>query len=838
MAIILDQEYLDARYDAVFTEVQNIIERVLREDLKNGGLYVTYYSWTSINLKKDYMAVLMISNCDNTWKVFSEARQETLLLIAMTDPDCPRLPPTEAIMVPLTSHGEELPQVLLDLKSSQALRWKSTIVLHDDTFARDMISRVAIAVTTESPDGYVKPMSVSLFKIRAHIQEWERRKSIRRTLLSLPTNYIGRNFLVIVTTTIMENIMEVAKDLGMVEPFSQWMYIISDTNAQKQNISSVLPLIGEGENVAFAYNVTGLDSNCKAGILCHSAELLRSFVLALSKMIREEKAVYGQISDEEWETIRLTKKERRDSLLAYMVNHLKTTSVCSNCTAWKIQAAEYWGTEYQTNVDNKVPQMRITPRDFLSYISKITKFLDVGTWKPNDGVQLNDVLFPHVFHGFRGKNLHIVTYHNPPWQIIGYNESGIPGTMRGLVIDILNEMSKKLNFTYTMHVISVTVARANDTEELSQIPTTSIPMEILNLVSQDKVFFAAVGATVNEKYKRFLNYTIPISIQPYNFIVSRPRELSRLYLFMAPFTAETWVCLAACLVLMGPFLYIINRFSPFYEQQGYDITRLGLNRINNCFWYIYGALLQQGGMYLPQADSGRIIIGTWWLVVIVLVTTYCGNLVAFLTFPKIEIPITTVSQLVGKAGAVSWSTKSGSFLEEFLAETDEPKYKRLLDGMTFNTETSAETIESVRRGRHVYIDWKSNLQYIMKKEFLINDRCDFALGIEDFLDEQIAIIMPLDSAYLNLINTEINRLHQMGFIQRWLKEYLPKKDRCWNVGKAIEVNNHTVNLDDMQGSFLVLFIGCVLGLCVIVLECMWFKRRTLKEQIIIKPFVK
>lgn len=66
-------------------------------------------------------------------------------------------------------------------------------------------------------------------------------------------------------------------------------------------------------------------------------------------------------------------------------------------------------------------------------------------------------------------------------------------------------------------------------------------MEILNLVSQDKVFLAAVGATVNEKYKRFINYTIPISIQPYNFIVSRPRELSRLYLFMAPFTKEVFM---------------------------------------------------------------------------------------------------------------------------------------------------------------------------------------------------------------------------------------------------------------------------------------------------------
>lgn len=48
---------------------------------------------------------------------------------------------------------------------------------------------------------------------------------------------------------------------------------------------------------------------------------------------------------------------------------------------------------------------------------------------------------------------------------------------------------------------------------------------------------------------------------------------------------------------------------------------------------------------------------------------------------------------------------------------------------------------------------------------------------------------------------------QMGFIQKWLTEYLPSKDRCWNMGKSVEIENHTVNLNDMQGCFLVLLTG-------------------------------
>lgn len=53
----------------------------------------------------------------------------------------------------------------------------------------------------------------------------------------------------------------------------------------------------------------------------------------------------------------------------------------------------------------------------------------------------------------------------------------------------------------------------------------------------------------------------------------------------------------------------------------------------------------------------------------------------------------------------------------------------------------------------------------------------------------------------------IKRLHQVGLIEKWLTDYLPKKDRCSNIATTTEVKNHTVNMNDMQGSFFVLFLG-------------------------------
>lgn len=103
LAIILDREFLDTLkaefHDRLLTDVKVIIEKILREDLRNGGLFVTYYSWSNVNLKRDYMAVFSVTNCKQTWEVFDKAREESLLHMALTEADCPRLPPTEAIMV-------------------------------------------------------------------------------------------------------------------------------------------------------------------------------------------------------------------------------------------------------------------------------------------------------------------------------------------------------------------------------------------------------------------------------------------------------------------------------------------------------------------------------------------------------------------------------------------------------------------------------------------------------------------------------------------------------------------------------------------------------------------
>ncbi|KAI2474042.1 ionotropic receptor 93a [Diabrotica virgifera virgifera] len=817
IAIVIDREFLAEEYDQAKAEIDEFLVYAKREILKHGGVNVYFYSWTAINVRKDLTAIFSIASCYDTWKLFKTTEGEDLVHMAISEPDCPRLPPNTAMTIPLITSGEELPQIILDLRESNIYVWKTLVVIYDSTVNRDMITRVIKSIT-QSRNSNAKATGISLMKLDVSMS----RSDLREVMSTINPKVLGNNYLVIASYYLVGIVMEHAKSLNLASTTNQWMYIISNTNRNFQDIQMFESLLKEGDNIAYLYNASFTTNKCVGGRKCHMEELFKSFTRALDLAIQEEFDTASQVSEEEWEAIRPVKSERRDFLLKNMKNYLSKNGVCDNCTYWQMKTGETWGVEYQT-IDQKAQ-----PR-----------LLSVGTWRPSDGAEMTDELFLHVAHGFRGKVLPMITFHNPPWQILKFNSSGDVIEYSGLIFDVIFELSRNLNFTFRLEIVNKTdTGSSNSTSyDTNNDLTNKVPKILVDLIKNKTVALGACAVTVTDDMKLMVNFTRPITILTYTFLVSRPKELSRALLFISPFTMDTWLGLATAIVSMGPLLYFIHRHSPVYEYKGIAMKG-GLASIQNCIWYMYGALLQQGGMHLPYADSARLLVGAWWLVVLIMATTYCGNLVAFLTFPKIDIPITTLEDLIAHKDTVSWSFREGSYLERELRASNEHRYRTIFEERSRHASTDDDAIiQNIEDGKHVYIDWKMKLQFIMKKQFMKTGRCDFVLGLEEFFDEKLSLVVAPESPYLPKINEEIKKLHQMGLIEKWLKDYLPKRDRCWKNRHLIEVNNHTVNLDDMQGSFFVLFMGFTASLLILLFEKLWNKHFGKHKQKTIQPFV-
>ena len=81
-------------------------------------------------------------------------------------------------------------------------------------------------------------------------------------------------------------------------------------------------------------------------------------------------------------------------------------------------------------------------------------------------------------------------------------------------------------------------------------------------------------------------------------------------------------------------LTIIDRFSP----SGHHALALSTGEgtgdefsLYNSVWFATGSMLGQGGDNTPRSGSGRILVASFWLFILIMISTYTANLAAYFT---------------------------------------------------------------------------------------------------------------------------------------------------------------------------------------------------------------
>ena len=293
---------------------------------------------------------------------------------------------------------------------------------------------------------------------------------------------------------------------------------------------------------------------------------------------------------------------------------------------------------------------------------------------------------------------------------------------------------------------------------------------MIKQVIDKEVMLAAAAFAINDERMQAVKFTSPLDHHPYAFMYRKPREVSRAKVFLDPFPLDVWLGIALMTVIIGPIFYIIHRSSLYYTYHGADKDQ-GLFQLTNCVWYCYGAILQQGGTMLPDSDSGRLTITSWWIFVIVVVTFYSGSLVAFLTFPQYEFPVNNLGKLVEKQSIYQWGFLGDSVIENYLRDTEGDIYKEILEKGVRHTADQTEPngilYDMIKYENHAFIDWLSNLEMLSEEQYKITDKCDYEISTDNFFFEHVSLAFPDDSPWITKFNKEIRMMMQSGLIYRW-----------------------------------------------------------------------
>ena len=81
-------------------------------------------------------------------------------------------------------------------------------------------------------------------------------------------------------------------------------------------------------------------------------------------------------------------------------------------------------------------------------------------------------------------------------------------------------------------------------------------------------------------------------------------------------------------------LTILDRFSPTGHRALALETGEGDGdefSLSNSVWFATGSMLGQGGDNTPRSGPGRILVASFWLFILIMISTYTANLAAYFT---------------------------------------------------------------------------------------------------------------------------------------------------------------------------------------------------------------
>ncbi|KAK7504177.1 hypothetical protein BaRGS_00004481 [Batillaria attramentaria] len=430
-------------------------------------------------------------------------------------------------------------------------------------------------------------------------------------------------------------------------------------------------------------------------------------------------------------------------------------------------------------------------------------------------------VFPNPAHGLTGRTLRVIT---KPWEnFVVESGDGNASHFYGMCMDLLEELSATLNFSYTI-------------TGYQDRPWNHLIIDL----EEKKADLLAVAMVLSHNRVEVADATTPFYYDDITLVYKQSE--SRFGIFKNPFQTDvyTLLCGSFCFVLCLLVCFETTvRWAGRSAKRTHTMAASGTGHVgedetvaedgSGGIWVHLPRtffLLLAGILNRPMADTlksraGRVLVWAWLVLGVILASVFSSKLTSSLTLSSQSASLRSLAHLV-ELDSYTWGVLPDTAQETFLKESQLPAvktfYERLLQFAKADPTVLAPDeevhIQKCLNERYVFLEYRVEFKSQRKHH------CELTSVPERIFPVGYTFFLQKGSPYTELMSQEIGRMFETGLMAHWESKWWPRTmgGSCGD-GADVAGTERVIRLPALHTVFLLAVVGLCLAAITLTAEC-------------------
>ncbi|XP_078487664.1 glutamate receptor 4-like [Ciona intestinalis] len=491
------------------------------------------------------------------------------------------------------------------------------------------------------------------------------------------------------------------------------------------------------------------------------------------------------------------------------INYNASVDVCRYKSTYK------WAFENDSCSYNLVAGMQIEQANIVlvqEYSRSNDKLpVTVGVYNWDKTGEFNPLYHPFTLEDIKlpERQIRVCAVWRKPW--LSWKEIKGETKFEGFLYDVIEELSKHLNFTYDIIMHPYFAAKQTATEDEIE----RMIYEIFQNGTCD--FFLYTKSLRGGSLGQSDTADASLAYQhPSMYLLTKRSEKTEsisIWQFMTPFREESWLCLWSSYILISLLMAWINKNNPFEYQKiapsfGPNSSPADHLGVLNSLWFTFSSIVQQGVDIVPRSRAAKTLTGAWWFFGLTIITAYTANMTLFMTQGN-KGGIKTLDALSSQIEFAYGILEGDPILTLFLPHAKERPYSVIYNYFKRNWNTSVfatqdEAFAEIQKGNfYLLSSFESTVD-------ALSTSCSFDKVGTGFYQYQFALPFPKGSLLLPVFNDCIARLRDIGILTTLEEKWFSIETKCEQDGSSKTLENQ-LDIKAFTGMYVFLLLGCGIG---------------------------